>query len=339
MSTDRLKERIDRLQAQRAAQWLEVLQAGKSADKEAFAAWCRESPVHIREFLEASWLHRELTQLEPQGQAAIDELLNDITPHVRTLPVESVGSAATRAKGRLRWIAAAACLSLAIAAALYWQQTDRQYTTHIGEQRTVELSDASVIKLNTDSIVEVNYAPGERLIELKRGEAVFKVAHDATRPFRVHTRRAVVTAVGTQFNIYERPAGTDVTVLEGRVRIVAQSRGGKAEAGPAVELGAGEEARIAPDGSIHRSEHADVQRVTAWSKRRLKFERAALEDIADEFNRYNRTQLRIENIPPTSRFYRGVFDADDPDALVSMLEREPELAVERRRDEILIRRR
>jgi len=93
------------------------------------------------------------------------------------------------------------------------------YATIIGEQRAVELEDGSIVHLNTRSRVQVRMADHTRDIRLLEGEAVFKVHHDASRPFRVYTDDAVVQAIGTQFNVYRRPEGTRVAVLEGRVRV------------------------------------------------------------------------------------------------------------------------
>ncbi len=337
-----LDERIDRLQAQRAAQWLEILRAGRSRDAAAFAAWCRESPVHIREFLEATWLHHELTWLNA-SQSDVDALLREAVGDVARLPhcaPVSDDNGAGLERGSRRTFAVAACAALAVMGLgwLGWQHySGRDFSTQVGEQRTVQLADASIVKLNTDSQIKVDFASDERKVELRRGEAIFKVAQDRSRPFRVHTRAAVVLAVGTQFNVYDRPEGTDVTVLEGRVRIAARSGPlPSAEKTAWQELAAGEQAMVTFDGNIRRAAHPDVKRVEAWSKRRLKFERAPLEAIAAEFNRYNITQLRITGIPPGTRFYRGIFDADDPEALAELLRREPELQVQRRHGEIVI---
>jgi transmembrane sensor len=339
-----LPERIEKLQAQHAAQWLEVLKAARPEDIAAFAAWCRESPVHIREFLEATWIHHELVGLDADRRVDVDALLREVSSQVRLFPQEGslpLAANADSARRRNRWPLALAASALLVAAGLagvfMWQRdASPQFTTRIGEQRTVELADTSVVKLNTDSAIEVDFAASERNVELHHGEAVFKVAPDRQRPFRVHTRAAEVLAIGTQFNVYDRPEGTDVTVLEGRVRVSArlkQSAGGSAVT---ENLMAGEEARIGIDGTIHRVRQPNLERVAAWSKRRLKFERATLEEIVSEFNRYNRTQLRIEGVAPGSRFYRGIFDADDPGSLADLLERESDLVVERSQEGIVI---
>ena len=61
----------------------------------------------------------------------------------------------------------------------------------------------------------------ERLVELLQGQALFNVAKDSARPFFAMSDDARVRAVGTQFDINRRRTGTTVTVLEGRVAVVA----------------------------------------------------------------------------------------------------------------------
>jgi len=176
-----------------------------------------------------------------------------------------------------------------------------------------------------------------------RGEALFKVAHDPSRPFTVQTKTAIVQAVGTQFNVYERPAGTQVSVLEGRVKItpLGNSGGGIANAVHSTEtLVAGQEAQVAPDGTIRRNAKADVMGTVAWRERRLIFDNAPLEDMVYEFNRYNQTtRLTLDGVPPGGHHYDGIFDATDPDSLAKLLSKEADLSVERRNGEIIIRKR
>lgn len=59
-----------------------------------------------------------------------------------------------------------------------------------------------------------------------------------------------------------------------------------------------------------------------------------------QFNSHNVTpKLRLIGIDPGSLHYSATFDADDPQSFGALLEKEPDLAVERPSDEILIRRR
>jgi transmembrane sensor len=89
-----------------------------------------------------------------------------------------------------------------------------------------------------------------------------------------------------------------------------------------------------------RNAKADVMKTVAWRERRLIFDDAPLEDVIYEFNRYNQSpRLTLDGVPPGSHHYNGIFDAADPDSLAELLSREPDLAIERRTGEIVIRRR
>jgi transmembrane sensor len=342
------QRQIDYLQAQRASEWFEILKQGRAQDMLAFREWCRKSPLHIQEFLEITCVDRALDELDfadAEGSEDLMALLRSIPASTGALPARVDPNTARASKTkpsrrrRWRWAMAATVTAFAVGLALYskpWRPT-QEFATKVGEQRTVELVDSSVVTLNTNSDIKVQFGRDARNIELRRGEAVFKVARDPTRPFRVHTRAGTVQAVGTEFNVYDQPGGTDVTVLEGRVRLTSRESNGSGSA-VAQEFVAGEEARIALDGSIRRVAQPDIARVTAWSKRRLKFHNEPLEEMVLEFNRYHRDlHLRLEGIPAGSRHYSGIFDADDPATLARFLEREPDLTVERAGREIIIR--
>jgi transmembrane sensor len=105
-------------------------------------------------------------------------------------------------------------------------------------------------------------------------------------------------------------------------------------------LEVGQVADIDPDGKIRRRVNLTVTNAVAWRERRLVFDSASLEDMATEFNRYNRgLQLRLEGMTGDPRRYDGVFDATDPTALADLLAREPDLLVDRRGNQIVIRKR
>lgn len=336
-----LERQIEDLQALRASEWFEILKKGRPDDQVAFREWCRRSPQNIQEFLEISWADRELQDLDANREVDLEALLREVAPQVAPLPLATHRAYAVNAarSARWRWGVAAGLVACALVAGWYGRAwlTGQEFITKVGEQRTVELGDQSMMTLNTDSDVKIAFERDERNVQLRRGEAVFKVAHDPTRPFRVHTRAGVIQAIGTQFNVYDRAEGVDVAVLEGRVRLMPRDSDGSGTA-VSEELAAGQEARIGLDGAIQRAKQADVERVVAWSKRRLKFDNAPLEEIVREFNRYHQNvKLRVEGAELGSRRYTGIFDADDPGTLARFLEKEGDLEIDRRDGEISIR--
>jgi transmembrane sensor len=78
---------------------------------------------------------------------------------------------------------------------------DRSAKTANGEQRTLTLPDGSVVRMNVETDLRIDYGSDRRHIQLLSGEAIFKVAPDAGRPFIVSTPSATVRALGTQFNV------------------------------------------------------------------------------------------------------------------------------------------
>jgi transmembrane sensor len=191
--------------------------------------------------------------------------------------------------------------------------------------------------LNTGSRVALRLTAQTREVRLLHGEALFRVHHDAARPFRVYTPDALIQAVGTQFNVYSRPDGTEVAVIEGRVNITPERH-------PAIEqfnvptagvrsnpatrsVGASQEARVEHGGRLSVRAAPDVADVVAWRERRLVFRQQTLERIVAEFNRYNSRQMRLEGAGVASREFSGVFDADDADSLAQVLARDPSLSV------------
>jgi transmembrane sensor len=339
----KLQRQIDQLLARRASEWHQIMEDPTEAQRAEFVAWLKQSPLHVEEYLETTYTDQVLKHIDPQRHQDIDLLLAQIAPKVAQLengrgPATALSKSGN--KRRRRWltgvgIAAGVLLcAIALSVAYRFLVSPPEYTTAIGEQRTVELADSSVITMNADSRVQVHLSETHRDIELLHGEALFKVSHDPNRPFRVHTHTAIVQAVGTQFNVYERPNGTLVSVLEGKVAVTSQP-GNDTE-----NLTANQEALVKPDGTILRLTKVDVTKTVAWRERRLIFQDAPLEDMVYEFNRYNRTtHLTVDGVPPGSHHFNGIFDAGDLDSLADLLSKEPDLIVERRSGEIVIRKR
>lgn len=323
--------------AQQAAQWLCELPHSDAARRVAFVQWLKRSPTHIEEFLLASTVcasfARERAGTSDDVEHLIAEALQE-PPSAEVMQLHAVAdeqTSATRTRPRRGWVAAAAAIcALALGVLLIAPWTvDRlnTYTTRTGEQRTIRLEDGSRVQMNARSSFIVRYSPEARDLELLEGEAVFDVQHDTRRPFRVHTRDAVIQAVGTQFNVYRQKSGrTVVSVLEGVVRVTRDAEALAASASPSgapvtpVLVHAGQGADVSRDGAIERRESTDIARIMSWQNRRLVFREDRLEDIANEFARYSPFHLELNGAAVKDKRITGTFDADDPQSLVMFLD-------------------
>ena len=172
-----------------------------------------------------------------------------------------------------------------------------------GEHRSFQLADASTVILNTDSAVAVAFRPrGERRLELIRGQAFFKVAHDKTRPFVVAVDGRTVTALGTQFEVRAEPSRVRVVLVEGRVSV---TRSG----GAPVVMHAGQQL-VATSGGVTLSS-ADVSAVDDWQRGVVTFKNTTLAAAATELNRYSRSQLAVSDPRLARLTVSGVFQTSD----------------------------
>jgi transmembrane sensor len=342
--------------AERAHEWLDRLERSHDPnDRAEFMAWLKESPLHVREVLNATTFDAMLPHiLDPEHKQDIEALARqkNVVP-LSSGAGQDMGPATVKPRTmrdrRLGWssligLAAAACLAIAVA--MYWSHPTHpteQFGTAIGEQRSIGLSDGSIVHLNTRSRVRVAFSDTARDVYLLDGQAIFKVKHDAARPFRVHVDSAVVQAIGTQFDVHRLKDRTNVAVIEGVVQIISGTEG-KLDAETLSKLPentkvpAGESVVIVADGKLTPHAAVSPQDAGAWQQRRLIFRNHTLAEIAEEFNRYNHTQLRVEGETlRTLRFTRLVLDAGDPQTLLDYLARERPIVTERVGDELVIR--
>ncbi len=341
--------------ADEAAEWLAMCSdpSADAADRVAFVDWLRRSNLHVEEFLRLSALMQRISGAEwPKDR--IDELVACALESPNVLPlgraeerVTVPGRAdadphASTGRRTAPW-AIAAAVTLAIGAVIalglaalglgVFGEGGARYATEVGEMRSVVLDDGTVIDLNTRSSVRARFDDAARVVKLESGEAIFKVAKDPRRPFRVLAGDTEIVAVGTQFNVYAARSRTVVTVLEGRVRVtdraaVPGDTAGAPAPAPAIELGSGEQAVIAPRQPIARISLADPARVTSWTQRRLIFEEATLANVAAEFARYSPRLIRVDDPLLAQRQITGVFDATDPASLVQFLGAQGGVAIE-----------
>jgi transmembrane sensor len=314
--------------ADEAAEWFVANREGipDPAQRSTFAAWLKTSPVHVEEYLGVTLLAQEL-----RAAADPEVSLETLLAQARTAPeadVYRIGTGVDRAAERTRspaWrfvAAAAATLAAVVVGSLFWP-ADRvsmtQYSTRRGEQITQRLADNSVLHLDTDSAVTVRYSRAQRLVEVRHGQVLFEVAHEAGRAFRVIAGPADVVAIGTRFDVYLQHDSTLVTVLEGQITVALAPGQPDASAGRTVLVRAGEQVRVATGELPTQAAPAQPGRSTAWLRRQIVFEQEPLGSVAAEFSRYSPTPIEIETPALRALVISGTFSADDTESFIAFL--------------------
>lgn len=161
----------------------------------------------------------------------------------------------------------------------------------VDKAQLIELPDQSTVRLNKGASLAYakDFSGAIRKIELE-GEAYFKVAKDAERPFIIETAAERIRVVGTEFNVFAPAdaAESEVYVVEGIVEFGALE--GEAIRLVAKDLGTLNRAQ----GSVQKEEGQNANAI-AWFSQELNFTDVPLEEVL--YRLENLYQVSIEANP------------------------------------------
>ena len=345
------EEIVARARIERAAEWRARQRDGALSAKERveFFSWLREAPANVAAYLEMSRVDADLQAAARDRAGTFRPLEADSlegTENVTPLRPARGGSPRHAVRRERRMLVATAIVLVGAVVGATLGLVDGQrlglpkvYETAHAEQGSWPLPDGSMLHLNSDSRVVVHYDAQERVITVERGQAMFQVAKDHDRRFRVDAGDTQVIAVGTEFDVYRRPSGTRVAVLEGRVAIL---RGSVPSMAPTLSLpgatamAAGQQAEMTGDRKPPAVVPADLRRVRAWTQREIVLEASPLAEVVEDFNRYSQIPLEVRGDEVRALKISGVFGAYDVESLVEFLRRVDGVRVEESSARMLI---
>ena len=292
-----------------AAQWCMRLHEPDctNQEREAFAAWLNADPRHAVEY-----------------EAMLD--IWDVSEHLtRSAPAEARVVALPSAPRRSAWqrVAAAAAITLLaapVAAYSGWQlgwipNAHERFAADTSAQ-TVTLPDGSQVELNLGTHLTFSNFKDERRVTLSKGEAFFKVSHDASHPFLVRAAEGQVRVTGTQFNVWMYEDQVRVTLLEGSVLVTSN----KSLSGDGLRLEPGMQARYkAGDYAAQISQTPAGTPDLAWRNGKLVLDNLSLADALPLINRYLDRPLSVADSATGKLRIGGVFNTREIDHLVTSL--------------------
>jgi transmembrane sensor len=321
-----------------AAAWLAEHDDGLTPEKEfEFQQWRQASPRH-----EAA-----VARLEETWNALLG--LENFRPEAQAHPDRNLLAPARQRKPArfpiIAWSTAAAA-ALALAGGIWWHLSSRRsappevYATTADSYQWVTLADGSVAELNASSEIQVNYTPGDRRVQLVRGEAHFTVAKNKERPFWVRAGSVKVRAVGTAFDVRITDREIDVLVTEGKVLLAKSEISGAgtpvaaANAAEPAGLAAGQRAVVATSNPeavpmIENVSPAFISDVLAWQGTRLVFVATPLADVVSEFNRRNLVQIELGDSALGALPVSGSFRPENVEGFVRLLAQGGDINVDR----------
>lgn len=289
-----------------AIDWLVRLDSGHGSDSDrlAFSHWLAAAPAHA-----AAW-----TTLQQRLNQRLSPALAQLQAggHAPT-GVRALSTPAPDHRARRRALLGGATVALLGAAGgggALW--ADRRAPlmawsadlhTGTAERRRFVLDDGSDLLLNARSAADLHFSATQRLVRLRAGALIVKVAADAQRPFVVQTAQGSVRALGTRFMVRQDDGRTLVSVLEHSVRLAPQ------QADARTDLAEGRSAWLRAD-SVEPVPAARLD-PSAWSAGVLEVHDQPLSDVLDALRPYTPALLRAS--PQAARVgVYGVYPLDRP---------------------------
>jgi transmembrane sensor len=201
------------------------------------------------------------------------------------------------------------------------------YDTARGETRTVVLADGSRVVLTGDTHLKVRMAGRRRQVALDGGEAMFDVAHDASRVFEVETNEGQVRVLGTRFVMGLTNGRLDLDVYRGRVAL-------STAAGARLEVGAGERASARGGEVIPGAPFAPAE--TAWEDGWIETDSISLGELVERLSRRSTRPIRIREEGLRDLRAAGRFRLDDAEGQLRNLALVHDFEVRADPDEIVV---
>ena len=255
-----------------------------AAEWDAFATWLEDSPENARAY---------------DAVAMADALL--VAPVAEPQPVMTetpVAANDNRGWGRW-WLMGGVAAAVALIAGPVLMQTRpdiRVEQTRPGETRVIALNDGTQVELAGGSRLRLD-RNDTRVATLESGQALFRVRHDASAPFELRSGDVAIRDVGTVFDVRREGARLDVTVAEGAVALAPR--------GQAVQLTAGQGARLdEAQGSLRRVQ-VDPAMVGGWRRGLLDLDGETVDAIAARLQSAYGMRIAVEG-PLAKRSVTGL---------------------------------
>jgi transmembrane sensor len=321
---DNLERHIPKPVAEEAGLWDARLRAPdcSEADRARFAQWREADPSHRAAF----------ERLQTMFAGLRSELSRADLRSLRDAALVTSG----RRRRKLRIAAAASVAALAVAATLWTSLPDglrvlkpaHSYVTGFGQRSTVTLQDGSSVELNAKTRIEVKFDSARRSVELLEGQALFRVARHAQRPFIVRAADREIVALGTAFDVRLDKRSVTVTLIEGKVSVDRAAFPAPAQKKllmPGQQL-------LASFASGDAVRPIDVAKVTGWREGRVFLEDLTLQEAIAEMNRYSPVQIAVSDPALAQLRVNGMFRTSEQEAFVAALEDYFPLDAQRRSD-------
>jgi ferric-dicitrate binding protein FerR (iron transport regulator) len=164
-----------------------------------------------------------------------------------------------------------------------------------GKQEKIRLTDGTQITLDAGSIFRYpnEFGSDSREVFLS-GEGYFEVSADQAKPFIIHANGAVITVVGTTFNVraWLQNRKTVVAVAEGKVSLRPEKvKQSEAE----VVITKNQMSEMIENEFPSPPQNADIYAHLSWLRREMYFNSAPLREVLDQLERWYDLEISLSD--------------------------------------------
>jgi len=296
-----------------ATRWYVLLRSGQATagDWQRYQLWRAADPRHdaLCRQLETRLGVFQIPQAQGVSGQLLQQALDAPSSRRQVLQVALVGAGVAAGA---TWLAKPLGVPLADLTA--------DIRTGTGERRTVTLDDGSELSLNAQSAADIQFDPQRRLVRLRDGELLARVAGDRVRPFMIQTDQARLRAYGNRLLVRERAGQGQVVALNGAVEIDSQN-------GERLQLAAGHEVHY--DRAGFGPVQASSSGATAWVDGFLQVRDRPLSEVIEALRPYHNGVLRLDPSVAGLRV-SGLYRLDNPQQILDTLARTLPIHITRR---------
>lgn len=196
------------------------------------------------------------------------------------------------------------------------------------------LPDGTIISLNQNTSIEYDkeFSENERRIKLS-GEAFFKVEPDKSRPFIIEAQDAIITVLGTSFNVkaLENDIAVEVLVDEGLVELANSDKS------QSTKLRIGEKGiYIKESNEVKKETDIDAESLY-WLNKTLLFRDTKLSMVFETLEKLYEIKIKVENKQVLECQLTAKFSNETIDNIIDHISTIFELEIEKDANNILIK--
>ncbi len=237
--------------------------------------------------------------------------------------------------GGFNWIRNIAAI-LVLSVLAFWFYSKETAVTYLvketsGKIDSVSLNDGTKIMLAEHTAISYpeKFKGKERVVSLLKGQAFFKVFHDANHPFHVMILNSKVSVLGTSFNIMYSPSEINVSVKTGKVMFTPNR-----VSEPAI-LTAGQ--AISYNYVQNNLTLREAVNANSWLTKELQFVDMPLDEVCKQLGEYYHVKIDLYDKKHTVKKFNANFKDSSLEEVLTVLKETYQIEINKRDSIITIK--